>query len=69
MHPIYTAPRDGTLIDLFGVNERGHHVRWPDCKWSEGHWEQQYAELPGAFFNLDQGYTAITWLPIPEWKT
>jgi len=30
LKPIETAPKDGTLVDLWSDNGR-----WPDCKWDE----------------------------------
>lgn len=62
--PIETAPKDGTLIDLWLDGERA-----PACRfWSyDGHsyWEQAYAEATDCFAPL---YDAepTHWMPIPE---
>lgn len=32
--PIETAPRDGTVIDLWTVSETGAGLRYPDAHWS-----------------------------------
>lgn len=62
--PIETAPRDGTLIDLW-VDGR----RLPDCKWwtsdfedDWSEWRQQYAEAD-SFFPISGDPTH--WMPRP----
>lgn len=66
--PIETAPRDGTLIDLWCNGERR-----PDCFWGEEWeepeergWRQKYAETSrAASFSL-LGGEPTHWMPLPE---
>jgi hypothetical protein len=61
--PIETAPRDGTLIDIWCDGER-----LPDCCWDphgfgNTGWQQKYAEVPN-FFPING--TPTHWMPRPE---
>ena len=62
---IDTAPRDGTVIDLWVSNQR-----LANCFWlvflddDDAHWCQQYAEMPRANFQIDEIPTH--WRPLPE---
>lgn len=65
--PIETAPKDGTLIDLWMPGEG----RLADCYWStdgdeEAYWFQRYAESGSAFsiWNIDN--KPSHWMPKPE---
>ncbi len=59
--PISTAPKDGTVIDLWAENQRLANCTW--CEDSSS-WKQQYSENPGTLFpiNLDPTH----WMPVPE---
>lgn len=66
--PIETAPKDGTLIDLWVDG-----TRLPDCRWyaecaeweQEPHWAQKYAETgPDCGFPVSGAPTH--WMPQPE---
>lgn len=58
------APRDGTLVDLWGKapnvwpHERQPAMRWTDCRWEpdRGEWVQDTSEYVIA---------ATHWTPIP----
>lgn len=65
--PINTAPRDGTLIDIWATG------RCPDCFWEEcdgedfmlSGWRQRYAESPGNSFSIDD-LEPTHWMPLPQ---
>ena len=57
--PIETAPKDGTVIDLWADGQR-----LPNCKWRYGGWSQEYAEHPSAHFDIYDEPTH--WMPLPE---
>jgi hypothetical protein len=60
--PIETAPKDGTLIDLWDDDACR---RLPDCKWHDGRWRQRYAEN-GTFFIIYEGEDDLShWMPRP----
>lgn len=65
--PIETAPKDGTLVDLWSAT---YNARLPDCKfeqeeWDEqGHWYQAYSENPSCSHYVSDD--ALThWMPRP----
>jgi hypothetical protein len=68
--PIETAPKDGTVIDLWGYGWNGKYRRMANCRWydelGDGEftgWEQEYAESP-SYRNL-RGVTFTHWMPLP----
>ena len=65
--PIETAPKDGTLIDLFIDGERYVDCRWGDPNqdmedWAS--WYQRYTESWGSAFPVDLNPTH--WMPRPS---
>ena len=66
--PIETAPKDGTIVDLWVYGDR-----CTNCFWCTGeefddedytpHWRQQYSEAAGPSFGLDAEPTH--WMPLP----
>jgi hypothetical protein len=42
--PIETAPKDGTEIDLWMVDESGRGFRVTDARWAVGCWDEFYEE-------------------------
>jgi hypothetical protein len=68
--PIDTAPKDGTLVDLFAGGERRCHCAWVDYSEplgsdpEDGEWLQQYAEHITSWFKVHE--TPTHWMPIPK---
>lgn len=62
---IETAPRDGTVIDLWAGARRADCFWWvsEDCD-DDSHWRQEYAEVGGCSFAVDA--TPTHWMPLPE---
>ena len=66
--PIDTAPKDGTVIDVWGHGRRYPGVRW--THWIEPefqNWEieQPYDALGGAHWDLPL-ISPTHWMPLPE---
>lgn len=59
---IRSAPRDGTVIDLWCDDERLTNCFWKDYPYWK--WWQQYAESPGNNFPVDG--KADYWMPLPK---
>ena len=64
--PIETAPKDGTICDLWVCGARA-----PSCYWNDDdglcgapHWRQNYAEVQGCSFELPGIPTH--WKPLPS---
>lgn len=70
--PIETAPKNGTLVDLWIINHLGAGQRLLHCRWEqdyedEGRWEQLYSETRGCFFTaFDERARATHWMPLPD---
>ena len=74
--PIDTAPKDGTVVDLWVVVTflKGDDVRasrYPDCQWERGRWFDPYGgpsyDHTGEYLVDDEHQTTrIThWMPAP----
>lgn len=64
---IETAPRDGTLVDLWccsGGDER-FGARYADCKFEHGHWRWLYHA--DGWVKVD--YVPTHWMPTPPAPT
>lgn len=59
-HPIDTAPKDGTEIDLWLVDETGDGCRKPDCYWCENLWADYNGPLSCKWGE------ATHWMPTPK---
>jgi hypothetical protein len=61
--PVETAPKDGTVIDLWLPDGRA-----PACRWGRNGWQIEFAEMPGSFESLvaARGDAATHWMPLPE---
>lgn len=68
--PIETAPKDGTVVDLWYGDQR-----YPNCEWDRSYaslpeqfcgWAQNYAERPGSTYPLPPGFRPTHWRPLPE---
>lgn len=63
--PIASAPRDGSLIDLWVDGERLPDCFWFTPEWTVGQWQQKYAETsPGCSFAVQGNPTH--WMQRPE---
>lgn len=65
--PIETAPKDGTLVDLWADGERLPDCFWFAPEWSdeEEHcWRQKYAETVGCSFAVM--VAPSHWMPQPQ---
>ena len=63
---IETAPKDGTLVDLWADGQR-----FPDCHFQEylahaapGHWRQSTTGMPKQGYSLFENITH--WMPLPS---
>ena len=71
--PIDTAPKDGTLVDLWIVTKSGQGDRYANCKWqdpwgdgSDSQWWQEYAEARGTAYPLtDVEDYIMYWMHVP----
>lgn len=66
--PIRTAPKDGTIIDLWCGGRRRPDCRWqvdPDDPHSEYGWVQAYSEAPECWTIIDIDETPTYWMPRP----
>lgn len=65
--PIETAPKDGTVIDLWAV-DRCANCFWYEQEdpedWRYSEWRQLYSEAPHSSFPL--GLEPTHWMPLPE---
>lgn len=57
--PISTAPKDGTVVDLWC-----EYYRMPDCLFIHGEWRQMFGESPEEFDIVIGKPTH--WMPLPE---
>jgi len=60
--PIETAPKDGTVVDLWADG------RLANCLWErhlDDHWRQQYSEATGSSFGVSD-LLPTHWMPLPE---
>ena len=66
--PISTAPKDGTLIDLWVINDMGKGHRVPRCDWDS--WNDCWRQWP----DTDSSYNDAMyddehpthWMPLPS---
>ena len=63
--PIETAPKDGTLVDLWIQWRDGGPWREADCTWVHGAWWTAGREAPAE----GETYKATHWMPIPDGPT
>lgn len=70
--PIETAPKDGTIIDLWVVCSpawrppNGEWDRYADCSFREGRWREFNIQL-GEWISIeDENWTVTHWMPLPE---
>lgn len=69
--PIETAPKDGSVIDLW-ADAWGGPRRYPNCRWRadewlddyERCWEQEYSEAMGAY-HARYEFEPTHWMPLP----
>lgn len=64
-HPIETAPKDGTRVDLWLVGPRNSGARRADCWFASGSWwcdALDRGDLDPAFY---VGDVPTHWMPIP----
>jgi hypothetical protein len=75
--PIETAPRDGTVLDLWCVwNDTNEGERISDCHWGEGTrafeweiltgWIAANEGVDGEAAILSEGFEPTHWMPLPE---
>lgn len=64
--PIETAPKDGTLIDLWSSTTK---ERLPDCRWMAGNWEEyrKGSSIPMGWTPLEESITH--WMHRPKGPT
>ena len=66
---IETAPKDGTVVDLWVLDFEGEGVRRAACRWdtfNDNGWEQMYAEIE-SFCELTDKREIIThWMPLSD---
>lgn len=61
-HPIGTAPKDGSPVDL--MDRWG--VRWTTARWSNGHWSRfSHGRGKVAVFTSRQPSDFTHWMPLP----
>lgn len=58
--PIETAPKDGSLVDLWCVHTTMPAVRSADMSWRRGKWRQPWGQ------ELNPGWHASHWMPPPD---
>lgn len=58
--PIETAPKDGTLVDLWASDKQ-----WPDCSWTGMYWFSPDIYDCGAEMEL-HGHFPKYWMPLPK---
>ena len=73
---IETAPKDGTVVDLWGLDkcykgDKNKARRYANCKWVDlwdddemAGWEQEYAEIE-SFFKIE-GITVTHWMSLSD---
>lgn len=66
--PISSAPRNGKVVDLWAGDERLANCFWLDYRDGfpeDSHWRQQYAEMSGANFGI-QDINPTHWMLLPK---
>lgn len=66
--PIYTAPKDGTRVDLWVKHWRHWDdgfdtMRCPNCYWNDG---DSMANRAPYWVNLESGWRPTHWMPLPS---
>lgn len=65
-HSIETAPKDGTIVDLWVAGPHNAGNRQPDCWFSDAEWwcdfGDQGEQQPGIYI----GDVPTHWMPLPE---
>ena len=71
--PIETAPKDGTVIDVWLASTRewrppdGEAARCPDVKWMDGRGWCCFDDEEGSWLSIEDRYWSVThWMPIPS---
>lgn len=59
---IDTAPKDGTLVDLWCVHTTFPPGRSANMRWFGGEWR----EAAPMIWGLNPGWHATHWMPLPE---
>lgn len=67
--PIETVPKDGTVIDLYGINHAGKEERWPGARWEpdyeedDGPWKGPWSD--GFDCTIPSRFVPTHWMPLP----
>ncbi len=71
--PIDTAPKDGTAIDMWGIDSReGRMRRFPDCIYLGGKWMQlegwciEDRAIDAIYVRISSTVKLLYWMPLPE---
>ena len=64
-HPIDTAPKDGTLIDLFVLDLQDYGWRVPNCFWHHKREQWKAKQFGGGGGDRLHEWTITHWMEIP----